>query len=904
MQLKEYQAKVLERLDQYLETLGEIRDRVEKINRLLVKEGDKPEIRNYCREAWDELNEKNLLPRFRDKSGAITAAEYIDRADGLKRHIPNICIRIPTGGGKTLLAAAAVERINTDYFRRQTGLVLWVVPSDAIYRQTWKNLANREHPYRQMLERASGGRVRMLEKMDDFTRQDTEEYLCVMLLMLQSSARKSKETLKMFQDSGNFTTFFPEVDDQIANKALAREIPNLALNDLAEMGYGGPESGRGGTRPSRDGCGTGGSASTPTETAAGFWAGISIKHSLGNALRIVRPIVIIDEGHKAYSDTARDTLNGFNPSFIMELSATPNAGKKRVSNILVDVPGTALKEEEMIKLPINIFNYDRADWKHTLTQAHAQLDDLQKVAGELQANQNRYVRPIMLVRVDRTGKDQRDKTEIHAEDAREYLIDKLGVKPEAIRVKSASLDELGDEDLLADTCDVRFIITKDALREGWDCPFAYVLAILSRTTAQTALTQMIGRVLREPGAQATGLPALDECYVYCFDQEVQRAVESVRKGLEEEGMGDLGADIRDGTGSTGLQAKRITVERHARFKGLKIFLPRVLHRQSDGEYRPLDYDRDILAGMDWESLRYRQRDEFEPEEQDYLQETQARMDVRAEVNGHTTFVDEQRVARTATAGELDTAFLVRLLIDVVPNPWQGARILDDALRALRARDFTESRIYANRMALIKSMKADLKEQVDASAEAIFRERLESGAITFRLLSAGDDRLNWKLAETIEYQVTDADPLLKKRNGEPLERYLFEKVYQKDFNEELEKPVAWYLDGQNAVKWWHRLVARQDYYVQGWQRQRVYPDFLACVQETGNGFRFTVLETKGRQLKGNDDTEYKRQLFDVLTEYYAHVVDAGELELDLGENKMLFKMLLQDTWEAAVRPALA
>ncbi len=232
---------------------------------------------------------------------------------------------------------------------------------------------------------------------------------------------------------------------------------------------------------------------------------------------------------------------------------------------------------------------------------------------------------------------------------------------------------------------------------------------------------------------------------------------------------------------------QFTVERQARFKRLKIFLPRVLHRQGDGEYRPLDYDRDILAGMDWESLRYRMRDECEPEEQDYLQETQARMDVTAAENGHTT---------------------------------------------------------------------------------------------------------------------DADPLLKKRNGEPLERYLFEKVYQKDFDEELEKPVAWYLDGQNAVKWWHRLVARQDYYVQGWQRQRVYPDFLACVQETGNGFRFTVLETKGRQLKGNDDTEYKRQLFDVLTEYYEHVVDAVELELDLGENKMLFKMLLQDTWEADVRESFA
>jgi len=99
------------------------------------------------------------------------------------------------------------------------------------------------------------------------------------------------------------------------------------------------------------------------------------------------------------------------------------------------------------------------------------------------------------------------------------------------------------------------------------------------------------------------------------------------------------------------------------------------------------------------------------------------------------------------------------------------------------------------------------------------------------------------------------------------------------------------------------VAKQDYYVQGWQRQRVYPDFLACVEQTGDGFRFTVLETKGRQLKGNDDTEYKRQLFDVLTEYYENVTDAGELELDLGENRMLFKMLLQDTWQEQIRPAV-
>ena len=89
------------------------------------------------------------------------------RKDGLDRPVPNICLKVPTGGGKTLLGTVAVERISVEYFKKQAGFVLWIVPSDAIYKQTWSAFANREHPYRQMLERASGGRVRLLEMDDD-----------------------------------------------------------------------------------------------------------------------------------------------------------------------------------------------------------------------------------------------------------------------------------------------------------------------------------------------------------------------------------------------------------------------------------------------------------------------------------------------------------------------------------------------------------------------------------------------------------------------------------------------------------------------------------------------------------------------------------------------------------------
>ena len=138
----------------------------------------------------------------------------------------------------------------------------------------------------------------------------------------------------------------------------------------------------------------------------------------------------------------------------------------------------------------------------------------------------------MLVRVDRTGKDQREKGGdlVHSEDAFEYLTQKAGVPPEAIRRQTAEIKELKDDDLLSPYCGVRFIVTKDALREGWDCPFAYVLAILSKGTAKTALTQMIGRVLRQPGAMRTGVEALDEAHVFCADVSVARGSAKNQRG--------------------------------------------------------------------------------------------------------------------------------------------------------------------------------------------------------------------------------------------------------------------------------------------------------------------------------------------------------------------------------------
>lgn len=882
MELKDYQNGVLDKLDYYLKKLAETKEEAEDFVAFQKMKGKEARLTDYAKESWETLVQERRIDLLKDKSEYLVPAPYVTRFDGLDRPIPNVCLKVPTGGGKTLLGVAAVERLQTDLFTQQTGMVLWIVPSDAIYKQTWKQLANREHPYRQMLERASGGRVKMLEKNDAFTKRDTDENLCVMLLMLQSSARQSKETLRMFRDSGRFTSFFPIEDDTTANEALLSSIRNLDCNDLSDYGW-------------QEGIAPG---------------SVSVKQSLGNVLRMVRPVIIVDEGHKAYSETARETLCGFNPKFILELSATPNANGTHHSNVLVNVSGQALKDEQMIKLPINLINEDKSEWKHTLSLAHAKLSELEQDSQQLQNETGRYIRPIMLIRVERTGKDQRDSAFVHAEDAREYLMEKLGVNENEIRLKTSDKDELGDDDLLSEMCPVKYIITKDALREGWDCPFAYVLTVLSKMTAKTAITQMIGRVLRQPHARLTQKPSLDECYVYTFDQDVMEAVAGVKQGLEEEGMGDVANQVKasDANKSTRAISKE-TVLRRERFRTLpKIFLPRVLHRDAgrkDG-YRLFDYERDVLGDLDWESLSYLNSENFQLVD-DKLQRTIARIDYKMSKDNQgeldLTEPVHESIEFDPSAG-LDISFMVRQLTDVIPNPWQAMRVLTHTLDILRGNGVTEEALFTNRLELLKEMKRDIKQQVAQLSEQIFRSKLGKGDISLRLLASDNEKLNWELAQTLEVNVSEHDQVLRRKDGSELERSLFEKVYQNGLNN-LERETAWYLDKQESVYWWHRIAVNQrEYSLQGWQKQKVYPDLLVCVEQpNSDSYRFSVLETKGEHLKGNDDTEYKRRLFELLTEHVKTAVDAGELTLEAASGGMSFRMLMENSWSQEIVPEL-
>ncbi len=448
MELKNYQKKVMANLSAYLEAVNNS---------------------TGLFSAW-----KNYWIAQDIAIGFGGVPTYNNAIDG----VPHICMKVPTGGGKTFMACSSIKKIYDAMPIDKPRVVVWLVPSDSILFQTIRTLSDVNHPYRQRLDSDFAGRVgiytkEMLLNAQNFSPDTVREMLTICILSYGSLRidSKKKDVRKVYQENGNllrFAEYFKDTDILLAN------TPDTALIQV---------------------------------------------------LRHLSPVTIVDESHNAESDLSVEMLNNLNPSMILDLTATP----RNNSNIISYVDARELKKENMVKLPVVVYN--RTTRQSVIQDAIQLRGSIEKQAVAAEEAGGQYIRPIVLFQAQPNTNDDSETF-----DKIKKMLIEMGIPEEQIAIKTSKVDDLGKMDLMNRECPIRYIITVNALKEGWDCPFAYILASLANKTSQVDVEQILGRILRQPYAKQHFAPLLNTSYVLTCSNDFHNTLENIVKGLNKAGF--------------------------------------------------------------------------------------------------------------------------------------------------------------------------------------------------------------------------------------------------------------------------------------------------------------------------------------------------------------------------------
>lgn len=404
-------------------------------------------------------------------------SEYLRPYNDEIKGVPNITIKVPTAGGKTYIACRALKHIFQTYSDDKPKVVVWFVPSDPILKQTYKNLRNPNHPYRHAIDVDFGNKVNVVNKESALVGENIrpaqlKENLTIFVLSVQSFASNNKDGRKSRRENENLAE---HVSSYIySDKMLANADETSLLQVIAQL----------------------------------------------------NPVMVIDESHNFESSELRiDLKKEINPSFIFNLTATP----KENSNIISFVDAMQLKVENMVKLPVIVYNHKSTT--DVISNAIALQRSLENKAQKQQEQGGKYIRPIVLFQAQPKIADDN----ITFEKIKEKLIEG-GIPEEQVKIKTANKDEIKNIDLMSDICEVRYIITINALKEGWDCPFAYILASLANKSSKIVVEQILGRVLRLPYTKHQPVDLLNLSYVFTCSADFQDTLSRIVESLNNAGF--------------------------------------------------------------------------------------------------------------------------------------------------------------------------------------------------------------------------------------------------------------------------------------------------------------------------------------------------------------------------------
>ena len=834
MELKTYQKKVIADLTRYLELLNETKSDTAAF-RLFWQEKSAPTLGLY----------QNVIPG-----------------------VPNLCFKVPTGGGKTFIACNAVRPIFDALPATKTKAVVWLVPSDAILTQTAKALKDTSHPYRQKIDVDFGGRVEVYTKQEllngqNFNPTAVTEQLSVMVLSYDSFRGRGKEGLKAYQENSNLAAFA---------KVLGK-----------------PDS--------------------PIEKAD--------ETALFQIINQLNPLVIVDESHHARSELSLEMLENFNPCFVLDLTATP----KKESNIISYVDAVQLKNEHMVKLPVIVYNRDSQS--EVLIDAIDLRNKLEEIAGAEYAKTGKYIRPIALFQAQPKGKE--DATTF--EKLRDKLVD-AGIPAEQIAIRTADVNELKNTDLMSPDCPIRYIITVNALKEGWDCPFAYILASLANKTSQVEVEQILGRILRLPHTSQHTQSALNMSYVLTSSNDFNNTVAHIVKGLNSAGFSDKDYRIGESakpqipeqpaeqitlpdqqgcpeTGTpletteddfTGVDGKSIGAELERRREQAQTpeIAPKAdtmldaaaeIEKAYTNAIRQTGNDP-VMDNLPWEVRDKVKSFQVNPQFREDIEALQIpqfflKIEQSLFTDGSFELLDKEMLAEGFTLrgkaydidfaaaddeireidvreqdGGLPKVFKMESAEQRYFKEWfnnlppesrvrQCKDMMFNQLNKLNMVDAAELRAYINRIvddmdkAQLAAMEkaplgyaAKIRATIETLLEAHYRETFEKWLETERIVCKPSLRLPASIHPASHTDIY-ARSLYTAEDG--------------DMNK-LEQKLIVELTALPNVRWWHRNIARQDFAINGFIKH--YPDILIMTQSG----KLICAETKGEHLKNDDSRE--------------------------------------------------
>lgn len=719
----------------------------------------------------------------------ITKQPYNDIYFG---ETPFISIKIPTGGGKTLVGCHAVQKIMNLALQNKLdrGIVMWFTPSEAIKSQTLKKFKDRKDWHRRILDEAFDNNVKVFsnEEALNIRKQDVADNLCIIISSLDAFRKEKtlQKKYKVYQESGYLLDHFQNITE---NEVLERDEEDTVINSFA------------------------------------------------NVVRLNNPLIVVDEGHKTKTKLSTEFLRELNPSFVIDFTATPREG----SNILVDVQSSELKKEEMVKIPIVLES--TTQWEKTIEEGIRKRQELDKQANKLKGE---YIRPIALLQAQPQSQTSKNIT---VDTIKNFLLERQ-IDPEEIAIKTSEKNELGGVDLFSRKCKIKYIITVNALAEGWDCSFAYILISVANLGSKIAVEQIIGRILRMPNAKKKNIEDLNRSYIFASARNFNEAASQVISGLEDNGYSKL--DVITNEDANKKDPYEVDKAIKAEFKAPLVALDNdkltfedligeefELSKQSAEFGFEIHYDNDGRAIID-----INEDDKWEKSRQLSL---------------NLTYED-----RNYTKEELIQWLDKKLRFPLLEKSDKVA-FLSKAIEYQLSKK-TLSELSINRYLLLDKLDKVINELLENYAKNRFEAFIEKNKINTKEFEAFPETITLKQIVPQEFN-KNLYQRIDKLNKE-----------EQNFVERLD------LDTLSNIKFWVRNREKIDpFYIQGWKKGKFYPDFIA-VTDTGN---IIALEWKGEDRISNEDTQYKEQIASIWQK-----LGNGKLHFFLVHNQNIEEILNQ------------